>query len=626
MIEAGTRVDGYRVERKIGRGGMGVVYEAVQTSVNRRVALKVLRPELADDPGFVERFRREARLQAQLEHPNVLEVYEAGESEQGLFLAMRLVGGGTLLDLLRDGQLDAERALALLDQASAALDAAHEATLVHRDVKPQNVLVEGDRAFLADFGLTRAGSDSTVASSGPMIGSVAYVAPEVVRGEEPTPASDRYSVGATLFHCLSGDVVFPRGSDAAVLFATATEAPPRIHERRDELPAELDRVMEAVLAKQPESRPESARSIVGEVREALGSRIGGLGPPRPPEPALAPAPALPPASPPARGRGLAGTVAWVGVLAAGLVLGAAVVMLADGDEGSAGEPDEVTVAPVPPGAEVLGSDLAVPDRSVDCRGEAATPDSPACSIVQSELPGAAVLAPADGVITGWSVRGASGELALDVIRPRGADTARVGRSQWESAGNPGPHSFETQLPVEAGDQIGVELAPGASIGVSDVEGATTLRWMNPFGGAYGEPDRGEGTGFDQEIALRVDFVSGERVELPEHLTGREAADAPDGRVRDSAQLVVDAPGKTRLDTELVELEDRVAVDVYRGDRRTLRVFIPGLEPKGIPAELKTFRYPGEPFGEADVWWTNPNSGRTSFSFFLVGDGILEAAG
>ena len=157
----------------------------------------------------------------------MLEVYETGESDEGLFLAMRLVSGRTLLDLLRDGELDAVRALGLLDQVAGALDAAHEASLIHRDVKPQNVLVgEGDHAFLADFGLTSAGSDTTVASSRPILGSVAYVAPEIVRGEEPTPASDRYSVAASLFHCLTGEVVFPRGSDAAVLYAHAAEPPP----------------------------------------------------------------------------------------------------------------------------------------------------------------------------------------------------------------------------------------------------------------------------------------------------------------------------------------------------------------------------------------------------------------
>jgi serine/threonine-protein kinase len=285
MIEAGTSVDGYRVERMIGRGGMGVVYEAVQLSMRRRVALKVLRPELADDPAFAERFRREAQLQASLEHPNVLEVYDVGESDGGLYLAMRLVSGRTLLDVLREGELDAERALRLLDQVTGALDSAHEAALIHRDVKPQNVLVDdGDRAFLADFGLTRAGTQTTVASSSPMLGSVAYVAPEIVRGEEPTPASDRYSVAATVFHCITGDVVFPRASDAAVLYAHATEPPPRARERRGELPEAIDEVLGPALAKDPGSRPPTAQAIVGGVRDALGTGVGRLGSPRGPAP------------------------------------------------------------------------------------------------------------------------------------------------------------------------------------------------------------------------------------------------------------------------------------------------------------------------------------------------------
>src|SRR5687767_2022274 len=133
MVERGASFDGYRVERTLGRGGMGVVYEAVQSSLDRRVALKVLRPELAQDLAFVERFRREGRLQASLEHPHVLDVYEVGESSHGLYLAMRLIQGPTLAEVLRSGELDAERALNLLDQVAGALDAAHAAGLVHRD-------------------------------------------------------------------------------------------------------------------------------------------------------------------------------------------------------------------------------------------------------------------------------------------------------------------------------------------------------------------------------------------------------------------------------------------------------------------------------------------------------------
>ncbi len=624
MIEAGQTVDGYRVERMIGRGGMGVVYEAVQTSVNRRVALKVLRPELADDPAFVERFRREARLQASLEHPNVLEVYEVGESAERLFLAMRLVSGGTLLDLLRDGELGADRTLNLLDQVANALDVAHDATLIHRDVKPQNVLIdEGDRAFLADFGLTRAGSDTTIASTSPMLGSVAYVAPEVVRGEDPTPASDRYSIGATLFHCLTGDVVFPRGSDAAVLYAHATEAPPRGHDRRSELPEAVDSVLGAALAKQPEERPSTARAIVEDVRDVLGPAAQRIGPPSlagAGRPAL-PAPAAPPLAP--RRRPRARIALGVGVLIAAAACGAILATVLDSDDPAA--VDEAPVTAVPPGAIALGSDLAVPEQTLDCRGETPTPRSTSCSIVQSDLANTTVLVPEDGVIVGWGVRGAQGELALDAIRPRGSETLRLARSQWESAGNPGPHYFETQIAVEAGDQLGIELGRGAGIGVSESAGSTTQRWIEPLGGAYGSPDRAEGTGFDYEIALRADFVPGGQVAQPPRITGDAAARAPDGLVRDHAPLLLEKPQPTRLRMELVEVGERVALDALKDGRRTLRVFIPGLRPEGIPIELKTYGYPGESIGEVDVWWVNPISGRAIFQYFIVGDGFLESA-
>ncbi len=291
MIEIGAVLGGYRVERLLGRGGMGVVYEAVQVSLDRRVALKVLRSELADDDAFVDRIRREGSVQASLEHPHVLDVYEVGESPYGLFLAMRLVEGPTLAQLLRDGGLDAERALRVLGQVGDALDAAHEAGLLHRDVKPQNVLVAEDgNAFLADFGLSRAATDTATASRS-TVGTVAYVAPEIIRGEAPTAASDRYAFAATVFHCLTGDVVFPRGSDVAVLYAHTSEPPPSISTRRPVLPQQLDRHFESALAKDPSQRPESARALVAAVREAIGGKelpAPGVAPPagdRSPSPA-----------------------------------------------------------------------------------------------------------------------------------------------------------------------------------------------------------------------------------------------------------------------------------------------------------------------------------------------------
>jgi hypothetical protein len=608
---------------------MGVVYEAVQTSLDRRVALKVLRPELADDPEFSDRFRREGRLQASLEHPHVLDVYEVGESEHGLFMSMRLVSGQTLLDLLRDGELGAERSLRLLDQVTDALDAAHEAALIHRDVKPQNVLVdEDDHAYLADFGLTRGGTETTIATSGPMLGSVAYVAPEIVRGEEPTPASDRYSFAATIFHCLTGDVVYPLGSDAAVLYAHATEPPPIATQRRPELPDALDSVFGSALAKQPEERPRTARSITGAVRDALGARADDLGSPQIVGPLDVTRDSTPIAPAATRSRPWAKVAAGACVVTVAMALAAAAALTLDDDSDAATSSSGPVVAlpAIAEGAKPLGSDLAGPFDSVDCRGNAATPESEPCAIVQAELPEATLLAPADGAIVGWTVMGAQGEVALDVIRPRGAETVRVERSQWEVASNTGPNRFETALRVEAGDQIGVELAPGASIGMKSVEGATTQRWVEPTGGAFGEPDKDVGSGFDQEVALRAEFVPGQNVPLLRHLTGAAAAKAPDGKVRDTATLLVDEPRPVRLRVELVEVGGRVGVDVFDGTRRTIRVFLGGLEPGGVPIELKTVPYPGETFGEADVWWVNPSSGRMIFHFLALGPDNLEFTG
>ncbi len=386
MIERGSSFGGYTVERLLGSGGMGVVYEAVQNSLDRRVALKILKPELAGDPAFVDRFRREGRLQATIEHPHVLDVYEVGESEDhDLFLAMRLVDGPTLADLLRAGELDAARTVDLLGQVGEALDAANAAGLVHRDVKPQNVLVgDGDQAFLADFGLSRIGTDPD-SRSRPTFGTVAYAAPEVIAGESPGPASDRYAFAATLFHCLTGDVVFPRGSEAAVLFAHASEPPPRISARRPELLAPaLDQVFEEALARTRPPPGQRARARCGGARAARGSRDGGArpAPARFAESALLGDPGArpdddaggrgrdPSGGEPEPGRGrLAGVLVIVALLAA--LIGAGVAALLDDGGGGEEAAAEVPVFTVPSDAEPLGSSLEAPDRTIGCGGGSA---------------------------------------------------------------------------------------------------------------------------------------------------------------------------------------------------------------------------------------------------------------
>jgi protein kinase-like protein len=267
------RIAGYRIEDVIASGGMGVVYRATQLSLGRTVALKVLAPHLSTDPEFRERFRLEAALHAGIEHPNIVTVYEAGESEEGLFLALKLVEGTDLRRLIESGELSPERALRLLEQVASALDAAHDAGLVHRDVKPQNVLVDGgDHAYLADFGLTKSTAGAGLTRTGTYLGSLDYVSPEQVRGEQVTAASDRYALAGVLYECLVGEVPFPRDTEAALLYAHVSEPPPRLTERRPEFPVQLDAVIARGLAKDPAERYPTAADLVGAAQAALEVR------------------------------------------------------------------------------------------------------------------------------------------------------------------------------------------------------------------------------------------------------------------------------------------------------------------------------------------------------------------
>jgi hypothetical protein len=271
MLENGTIVVGYRIDGVLGEGGMGTVYRATQLSLNRTVALKLLSPELSKDAGFRERFRREGQLQAAIEHIHIVTVYEAGDAEsEGLFIAMRLIEGVTLKNLILRGELDVRRALRLLTQVAGALDAAHERGLTHRDIKPQNILIgQRDHAYLADFGLTKASDDSGLTESGRFIGTIDYVSPEQARGEGATAKSDIYALTGVLCECLSGQVPYPRANEPAVLYAHLIDPPPKLSERRSDLPAAIDEVIERGLAKDPDDRPDSATQLMLEARRAF---------------------------------------------------------------------------------------------------------------------------------------------------------------------------------------------------------------------------------------------------------------------------------------------------------------------------------------------------------------------
>ena len=274
----GTTLGGYRVESVLGRGGMSVVYRADDVRLKRKVALKLLAPELAEDDAFRDRFLRESELAASLEHPNVVPIYAAGDLGGLLYIAMRYVPGTDLRALLRrEAALEPERALALVSQVANALDAAHERGLVHRDVKPSNVLLTGRARhehcydFNADFGLSTSASDrSAVADPRQVVGTIDYVAPEQIRDDEVDGRADVYALSCLLYECLAGDVPFRRSSDVAVIYAHLEEAPAPVSERRPGLPSAIDDVLGKGMAKVPEERWPTCGALVEAARSALG--------------------------------------------------------------------------------------------------------------------------------------------------------------------------------------------------------------------------------------------------------------------------------------------------------------------------------------------------------------------
>jgi streptogramin lyase len=265
-FSAGTTFAGYRIDAVVGRGGMGVVYRALDLSLERPVALKLIAPELVEDERFRARFLREPRLAASLDHPNVIPIYEAGEHDGQLYLAMRFVGGSDLKTVLEGtGEVPPERALEVVGQVAGALDAAHGRALVHRDVKPANVLIdESGHAYLTDFGITKQlGSDS--ADTGRAAGTLDYLAPEQIRGDPVDGRTDGYALACVLYECLAGAPPFRRATEAETLWAHMQEEPGPVQGH-----AALDPVLRKALSKDPGARYETCEAFVRDARAALG--------------------------------------------------------------------------------------------------------------------------------------------------------------------------------------------------------------------------------------------------------------------------------------------------------------------------------------------------------------------
>ncbi|TMK35354.1 MAG: hypothetical protein E6G58_09500 [Actinobacteria bacterium] len=275
----GTNVAGFAIESVLGHGAMGVVYVARQDSPARRVALKLITPAFAGDEVFRRRFLREATAAAAIEHPHILPVYAAGETNGTLFMAMRLVDGQDLGEILRgSAQLSLERVVQIIRQIGEALDAAHARGLVHRDVKPGNVLVthqpdaeDGDFCYLTDFGVSTwtASSAAAITLTGQMVGTASYVAPEQIEGGSVDGRADLYSLGCVLYECLTGRTPFGGRPAAAALYAHLHEEPPPPRSIRPGLPAGVDDVTTRALKKAPDERYASCRELTHELREAL---------------------------------------------------------------------------------------------------------------------------------------------------------------------------------------------------------------------------------------------------------------------------------------------------------------------------------------------------------------------
>ena len=270
-------VAGYRIEELLARGGMGVVYRATQLALERPVAIKLIATERAADPVFRSRFELESRVAATIEHANIIPVYETGDDDGLLFIAMRLVDGIDLARLVqRAGPLPVDVAVDIVTQAAAALEAAHGHGLVHRDVKPGNLLLTADdptHVYLTDFGLARhVGPSTGLTQADAWVGTLDFLAPEQLRGEPVDARADIYALAGVLHFCLTGRAPFAADSAPATMWGHLHAPPPRAGVEAPDVPAALDDVLSAALAKDPEQRPSSARAFAGLVAAAAGRR------------------------------------------------------------------------------------------------------------------------------------------------------------------------------------------------------------------------------------------------------------------------------------------------------------------------------------------------------------------
>jgi hypothetical protein len=374
-----TLPERYRVVRHIANGGMASVWEAHDELLNRPVAIKVLAAHLSEDERARRRFAREARTAAGLSsHPHVVTIYDVAEYEGKSFIVMELLRGGTLADRLRAGEEIPHRvALRWLEEAGSALDAAHELGVVHRDVKPANMLLDGKgRLAIADFGIARLGLEDQITQTGQVLGTAAYLSPEQAMGEPATPASDRYALAVVAFELLTGTKPFEAENFAAQARAHVEDAPPRASERDIDVPPAVDGVLERGMAKEPEERWESAGAMVRALDDAIAVRPARrrAGPPTAPTRTLA--------APPAR-RGW-GAGALVAIAALLLVVAGAVALVTGG--GGEDPSDRPTAQSTPEATRTATPDATRTPEPTPTEAPATATPTPTASPEPTETP------------------------------------------------------------------------------------------------------------------------------------------------------------------------------------------------------------------------------------------------
>jgi hypothetical protein len=568
-IEIGAIVNGFRIEDVLGNGSTGVVYEATQLVLDRRVALKLLDKRWASDPVFDERFRKATREQSALHHPHIVAVYDVGASAHGPYIAMQLVRGTTLAALLSARSIEATRALALLAQTAEALDAAHAAGVVHGDIRSQNILIDqSERAFLTDFGL------STASSAG-------YGTPgreALLASEEHTPEADRDAFARVVLECLADQPsaakdrirgAFRNGGAATMVSAAAALiGKPRRSRRRRRLYA------------------GAAFLAVSAVPAVLIFRSATTTPAAQRQPAPS-------------------------VAAGAIALGSA---LSPGGFRSVGC-DGRSPGPSAPACTVLQTTLS--QRVLAAPGDGV--------IHKWAVRGARgrmrvqVVRRIHGPCLGGGTTSAEARVADRCF-------ARVFTSQLVEVPDERVHVFPVDLEVERGDLVGLALSPGAAIGVRPGRAATTARWIGPLQIEPRTPTEGKGTSLDQEILLRADFVEGVRRSLPARLNGSAAARAPFGTEVDGQTRELSDGRVARV--SVVTLSDSVALDMVIGTTRSCRIEIPDADPAGrlsINQVVQTgdaARSGGIPVADIRIVWSNPGSALpVEHRYALTPDGI-----